>query len=133
MTTVSPAASAICLASSDTIPTWSQSTFAPIVMACRAISGASWAGRNTSTVGSYRARADGIGADAVASVEEGDAAGQADEAMLGGGVPRATSAAAQTALGGSVVDDSAVASDHVGQHGAGKQERSGEVDRDGPV
>jgi hypothetical protein len=51
-------------------------------------------------------------------------AGQADEAMLGGSIRWATSAAAQTALGGGVVDDSAVASDHVGQHGAGKQERS---------
>jgi hypothetical protein len=59
--------------------------------------------------------------------------GQADEAMLGGGIRWATSAAAQTALGGGVVDDSAVAGDHVEQHGAGKQERSGEVDRDGPV
>ena len=37
--------------------------------------------RNTSTVGSYRARADGIGADTVASVEEGDAVGQADEVV----------------------------------------------------
>ncbi len=39
MTTVSPAASATCRASSETIPNWSQSTFAPIAMACRAISG----------------------------------------------------------------------------------------------
>jgi hypothetical protein len=51
-------------------------------------------------------------------------AGQADEATFGGGIHWATSAAVQIALGGGVVDDSAVASDHVGQHGPGKQERS---------